>query len=79
MIDFNNIKNQPLTTNKIKVDINMEKFFSMYSIVSYYSLDKEFKNLAYEQLADVQCLSVTGIRARCHLSLDTLTLNSLFL
>ncbi len=64
MIDFNNIKNQPLTTNKIKVDINMEKFFSMYSIVSYYSLDKEFKNLAYEQLADVQCLSVTGIRAR---------------
>lgn len=42
----------------------MERFFSSYSIISYYSLNKEFKNLAYEQLADVVCLSVTGIRAR---------------
>ena len=64
MIDITEIGNYPLTTNSIDVDIDMEKFFSMYSIVSYYSLDKEYKNLAYEQLADVPCLSVTGIRSR---------------
>lgn len=64
MIDINSINSYPLTTNKIKVEVNMEKFFSLYSVVSYYSLNKEFKNLAYEHLADVPCLSVTGIRAR---------------
>lgn len=64
MIDISDIEKQPLTTNKIKVDVNMEKFFSMYSVVSYYSLDKEYKNMAYEQLSDAHCLSVTGIRAR---------------
>lgn len=64
MIDFNNINSYPLTTNKIKVEVNMENFFSLYSVVSYYSLDKKYKNLAYEQLADVPCLSVTGIRAK---------------
>ncbi len=64
MVEVNNINDYPLTTNRIRVEVNMERFFSSYSIVSYYSLNKEFKNLAYEQLSDVVCLSVTGIRAR---------------
>lgn len=54
----------PITTNKIDVCCNDDKFFSKYSIVSYYGTDKKTKNLAYEQLADTPCLSVTGIRAR---------------
>lgn len=58
------IKAWPLTTNKIKVEYDREKFFSQYAIVSYYSLDKEYKNLAYEQLADISFLSVCGIRAK---------------
>lgn len=58
------IKSLPLTTNKIEVEWNIDKFFEQYSIVSYYSNDSEFKNLAYEQLADIPCVSVTGIRAR---------------
>lgn len=58
------IKSLPLTTNKINVILDREAFFSRYSIVSYYGTNKELKNLAYEQLADVPCLSVTGVRAR---------------
>ena len=52
-IDFEEIKKWPLTTNKIKVTVDEKKFFSEYSIVSYYSEDKEYKNLAYEQLSDL--------------------------
>lgn len=54
----------PITTNRIDVNCNEELFFSKYSIVSYYGVDKKSKNMAYEQLADTQCLSVSGIRAR---------------
>ena len=63
-LDEEYIKRLPLTTNKINVILDKNAFFSRYSIVSYYGTDKELKNLAYEQLADVPCLSVTGIRAR---------------
>lgn len=63
-IDFEEIKKWPLTTNKIKVTVDEKRFFSEYSIVSYYSEDKEYKNLAYEQLSDLPFLSVSGIRAR---------------
>ena len=63
-IDFEEIKKWPLTTNKIKVAVDEKKFFSEYSIVSYYSEDKEYKNLAYEQLSDLSFLSVSGIRAK---------------
>ena len=63
-IDFEEIKKWPLTTNKIKVTVDEKKFFSEYSIVSYYSENKEYKNLAYEQLSDLSFLSVSGIRAR---------------
>ena len=63
-IDFEEIKKWPLTTNKIKVTVDVKKFFSEYSIVSYYSEVKEYKNLAYEQLSDLSFLSVSGIRAR---------------
>ena len=63
-LDEEYIKRLPLTTNKINVTLDKKAFFSRYSIVSYYGTDKELKNLAYEQLADVPCLSVTGIRAR---------------
>ena len=62
--DFEEIKSWPLTTNRIKVVFDREKFFSDYSIVSYYSLDKEYKNLAYEQLSDMSFMSVCGIRAK---------------
>lgn len=57
-------KRLPLTTNRINVTLDRNAFFSRYSIVSYNSTDKKLKNLAYEQLADIPCLSVTGIRAR---------------
>ena len=63
-LDKEYIKRLPLTTNKINVTLDKNAFFSRYSIVSYYGTDKELKNLAYEQLADVPCLSVTGIRSR---------------
>ena len=63
-LDKEYIKRLPLTTNKINVILDKNAFFSRYSIVSYYGTDKELKNLAYEQLADVPCLSVTGIRSR---------------
>ena len=58
------IKSLPLTTNKIEVVFNREKFFSKYAIVSYYGNNKDSKHLAYEHLADEPYLSVTGIRAR---------------
>ena len=63
-INFDDIKGWPLTTNKITIEYNKEKFFSSYSVVSYYSIDKEYKNLAYEQLADIPFVSVCGIRAK---------------
>lgn len=63
-IDEQYIKSLPLTTNKINVTVDKDAFFSKYSIVSYYSTDKESRNLAYEQLANVPCISVTGLRAR---------------
>lgn len=55
-LDEEYIKSLPLTTNKINVIFDREVFFSRYSIVSYYGTNKELKNLAYEQLADVPCL-----------------------
>jgi hypothetical protein len=63
-LDQKYIKSLPLTTNKINVTLKREPFFSRYSIVSYYGTDKEHRNLAYEHLAELPCLSVTGIRAR---------------
>ena len=63
-LNFEEIKAWPLTTNKIEVEYDRELFFSQYSVVSYYSLDNEFKNLAYEQLADIPIISVCGIRAK---------------
>ena len=63
-LNLEEIKAWPLTTNKIEVDYDREEFFSQYTVVSYYSLDKEFKNLAYEQLADTPFISVCGIRAK---------------
>jgi len=63
-VSFEEIKEWPITTNKIKVVVDEKAFFSEYAIVSYYSTDKEYKNLAYEQLSDLTFLSVAGIRAR---------------
>lgn len=63
-LDMQEIKSLPLVTNRIKLSVDKKEFFTKYAIISYYSLDKEYKNLAYEQLADTPCLSVTGIRAR---------------
>lgn len=63
-IDEQYIKSLPLTTNKIIVTLDKDAFFSKYSIVSYYGTDIKSRNLAYEQLADVLCISVTGVRAR---------------
>lgn len=65
-LNLEEIKAWPLTTNKIEVEYDRDKMFSQYSIVSYYSLDKEYKNLAYEQLADIPFISVCGIRAKWH-------------
>jgi hypothetical protein len=62
--DTININEYPLTTNRLVVNYDREAFFSQYAIVSYYGFGKNNKNLAYEQLADVPCLSITGIRAR---------------
>ena len=58
------IKSLPLTTNRITVDWSVDKFFNRYSIISYYTNDPKFKNLAYEQLGDVPSISVSGIFAR---------------
>ena len=64
ILDDNYIKNLPITTNRIEVSWDKDKFFAKYSIVSYYSTAPERKNLAYEQLGDVPFISVTGIRGR---------------
>lgn len=63
-LDQEYIKSLPLTTNRIDVTLKREAFFSRYSIVSYYGTNKEQRNLAYEHLSELPCLSVTGIRAR---------------
>lgn len=63
-IDLLEILDMPLTTNRINVLVNMELFFSKYAVVSYYSQDKLYKNLAYEQLSDLPFLSVCGIKTR---------------
>ena len=62
--NYININEYPLTTNRLEVDYNREAFFSHYVIVSYYATGNSNQNLAYEQLSDVPCLSITGIRAR---------------
>ena len=64
ILDDNYIKSLPITTNRIEVSWDKDKFFAKYSIVSYYSTAPERKNLAYEQLGDVPVISVTGIRGR---------------
>ncbi len=64
VLDDNYIKSLPITTNRIEVSWDKDKFFEKYSIVSYYSTDPERKNMAYEQLGDVPFISVTGIRNR---------------
>ena len=63
-VSFEEIKEWPITTNRINVVVDEKAFFSEYAIVSYYSTDKEYMNLAYEQLSDLPFLSVAGIRAR---------------
>lgn len=64
VLDDNYIKSLPITTNRIEVSWDKDKFFEKFSIISYYSTNPERKNLAYEQLGDVPFLSVTGIRER---------------
>lgn len=64
ILDPEYIKSLPLTTNRIEVTWNKEVFFEKYAIVSYFCKGNDHKNLAYEQLADLPFLSVTGIRAR---------------
>ncbi|MCQ2960241.1 MAG: hypothetical protein MJ198_08660 [Bacteroidales bacterium] len=64
VLDDNYIKSLPITTNRIEVSWDKDKFFAKYSIVSYYSTDPEHKNLAYEQFGDVPFISVSGIRDR---------------
>lgn len=63
-LDLEKILQLPLTTNHLVVSVDMPAFFSSYAIISYYSFDREYKNLAYEQLATVPFCSVTGIRAK---------------
>lgn len=57
------ILNLPVTTNRINVEWNPGVFFNKYSIVSYRMVNGK-KNLSYEQLSNVDSLSVTGILAR---------------
>ena len=52
----------PLMTNTLDVDVNMDAFFEKYAIVSYYTENKDKKNIAYEQLSECDFISVTGIR-----------------
>lgn len=63
-IDEQYIRSLPITTNKIDVKFDRNLFFSKFAVVSYYGTDRDFKNLAYEQLAEIPTLSVTGIRAK---------------
>ena len=64
LIQEDNFLELPLTTNRLDVVVDKKAFFEKYTIVSYSSNDKEYKNLAYEQLGKVPTISVTGIRAR---------------
>lgn len=52
----------PLVTNTLDVNINMDAFFEKYAIVSYYTENKNKKNIAYEHLSECDFMSVTGIR-----------------
>ncbi|WP_455669568.1 hypothetical protein [Phocaeicola sp.] len=61
-IDKNEIEKRPLTTNKLDIVWNKRVFFEKYAIVSYYS--KTLKNIAYEQLATAQKISVAGLWAK---------------
>ena len=65
-LNLEEIKGWPLTTNRLSVVFDKEKFFSDYSIVSYYSLEREYKNLAYEQLSNTPFVSVCGLKAKWH-------------
>lgn len=60
------IKQMPVTTNRLMVTWNKDAFFDKYSIVSYKMVtkDKARKNLSYEQLSDTPSLSVVGIYAK---------------
>lgn len=65
IIDEEEIKSLPITTNKISVKVNYDAFFEKYAIVSYYSFDAELKqNLAYEQLSECPFISVCGIKSK---------------
>lgn len=50
----------PITTNKLNVALDMDKFLERYSIVSY-KTGASSKNLSYEQLSDTPSLAVVGI------------------
>ena len=65
-ITADEIKQLPVTTNRLVVTWNREAFFEKYSIVSYKMVtkDKARKNLSYEQLSDTPSLSVVGIYAK---------------
>ncbi len=65
-ITADEIKQLPVTTNRLMVTWNREAFFDKYSIVSYKMVtkDKARKNLSYEQLSDTPSLSVVGIYAK---------------
>ena len=65
-ITADEIKQLPVTTNRLVVSWNREAFFDKYSIVSYKMMtkDKARKNLSYEQLSDTPSLSVVGIYAK---------------
>jgi len=58
------ILNLPITTNRIQLSFDEQRFFTEYAIVSYYSIDPSLKNLAYEQLSEEPFISVAGLRAR---------------
>lgn len=63
-IDRQEILKLPLTTSRIKVSVDRDRFFDKYTIISYCGQAKDNKNLPYEQLADNPFLSVTGLWAR---------------
>ena len=63
-IDRQEILKLPLTTSRIKVSVDRDRFFDKYTIISYYGQAKDNKDLPYEQLADNPFLSVTGLWAR---------------
>ena len=39
VLDDNYIKSLPITTNRIEISWDKDKFFAKYSVVSYYSTD----------------------------------------